>query len=121
MRYEDAINAVKAAIETGYVPGGGVTYLALSAEPFRTQIVEQVEKSAREEMKGIDEETGQEFQVVGKFMAGVYFPCGCCSRCHAGGSLSCYSTTFLRLCLLQKKWKVKSNYRRLVLLSLRIR
>lgn len=66
LRYEDAINAVRAAIETGYVPGGGVTYLALSTEQFRKKVLDAVEQTAREEMKGVDESTGEEFQVVGK-------------------------------------------------------
>ncbi|XP_022586689.2 chaperonin CPN60, mitochondrial [Cyclospora cayetanensis] len=64
LRYEDAINAVRAAIETGYVPGGGVTYLALSTDQFRSKVLKMVEETAREEMKGIDESTGEEFQVV---------------------------------------------------------
>lgn len=64
LRYEDAINAVRAAIETGYVPGGGVTYLALSTEQFRNKVLTMVEQTAREEMKGVDESTGEEFQVV---------------------------------------------------------
>ncbi|KAL8270934.1 hypothetical protein Esti_005146 [Eimeria stiedai] len=64
LRYEDAINAVRAAIETGYVPGGGVTYLALSTEQFRKKVLDMVEQTAREEMKGVDESTGEEFQVV---------------------------------------------------------
>ncbi|CDJ49084.1 TCP-1/cpn60 chaperonin family protein, putative [Eimeria brunetti] len=64
LRYEDAINAVRAAIETGYVPGGGVTYLALSTEQFRKKVLDTVEQTAREEMKGVDESTGEEFQVV---------------------------------------------------------
>lgn len=67
LRYEDAINAVRAAIETGYVPGGGVTYLALSTDQFRKKVLDAVEQTAREEMKGVDESTGEEFQVVGKF------------------------------------------------------
>lgn len=108
MRYEDAINAVKAAIETGYVPGGGVTYLALSSEPFRSQIVDQVEKSAREEMKGIDEETGEEFQVVGKCLIGVHhFQCLLMGALHSESSLKSKSHTFRMSCLLQRKWKVK--------------
>ncbi|KAL8451834.1 hypothetical protein Emed_001714 [Eimeria media] len=64
LRYEDAINAVRAAIETGYVPGGGVTYLALSTDQFRKKVLDMVEQTAREEMKGVDESTGEEFQVV---------------------------------------------------------
>lgn len=64
LRYEDAINAVRAAIETGYVPGGGVTYLALNTEQFRNKVLSMVEQTAREEMKGVDESTGEEFQVV---------------------------------------------------------
>ncbi|CDJ27066.1 LOW QUALITY PROTEIN: Chaperonin GroEL, related [Eimeria mitis] len=64
LRYEDAINAVRAAIETGYVPGGGVTYLALSTDQFRKKVLDTVEQTAREEMKGVDESTGEEFQVV---------------------------------------------------------
>lgn len=43
-----------------------MTYLALSTEQFRKTVLDTVEKTAREEMKGVDESTGEEFQVVGK-------------------------------------------------------
>ncbi|EPT30689.1 chaperonin cpn60, putative [Toxoplasma gondii ME49] len=50
LRYEDSINAVRAALETGYVPGGGVTYLALSTDEFYNKIVADIEAAAKAEM-----------------------------------------------------------------------
>jgi len=61
LRYEDAINAVRAAMETGYVPGGGVTYLAVANPAFEEQVLAEVEKSAKAELLGIDEETGEQY------------------------------------------------------------
>lgn len=49
LRYEDSINAVRAALETGYVPGGGVTYLALSTKEFYEKIAKDIEESAKTE------------------------------------------------------------------------
>eukprot|EP00918_Siedleckia_nematoides_P005464 GHVU01012026.1.p1 GENE.GHVU01012026.1~~GHVU01012026.1.p1 ORF type:complete len:407 (-),score=112.64 GHVU01012026.1:801-2021(-) len=53
LRYEDAINAVRAALETGYVPGGGVTYLAVASKTFTQKVLNEVETSARDYVKGI--------------------------------------------------------------------
>lgn len=45
LRYEDAINAVRAALETGYVPGGGVTYLAMQRPEFVNKVMAELESS----------------------------------------------------------------------------
>lgn len=50
LRYEDAINAVRAAMETGFVPGGGVTYLHLASPQFVEEALKQVEEGARQEL-----------------------------------------------------------------------
>ncbi|OXB70882.1 UNVERIFIED_CONTAM: hypothetical protein H355_006987, partial [Colinus virginianus] len=56
LRYEDSINAVRAALETGYVPGGGVTYLALSTKEFYDKIAQDIEASAKAETSNNGEE-----------------------------------------------------------------
>lgn len=67
LRYEDSINAVRAALETGYVPGGGVTYLALSTDEFFKKIADDIEATARNEMVCDGEEpVGAAAEVVGK-------------------------------------------------------
>nr|CEL65848.1 TPA: TCP-1/cpn60 chaperonin family protein, putative [Neospora caninum Liverpool] len=65
LRYEDSINAVRAALETGYVPGGGVTYLALSTDEFYSKIVAEIEEAAKTEMTcDGDEPVGAAAEVV---------------------------------------------------------
>eukprot|EP00922_Rhytidocystis_sp_ex-Travisia-forbesii_P035448 GHVS01052611.1.p1 GENE.GHVS01052611.1~~GHVS01052611.1.p1 ORF type:complete len:727 (+),score=202.59 GHVS01052611.1:110-2182(+) len=58
LRYEDAINAIRAAMETGYVPGGGVTYLALAAGQFREKVMRHVEETTKDEFH--EEEEGDD-------------------------------------------------------------
>jgi len=59
LRYEDAINAVRAALEGGFVPGGGVTYLALASPDFEKRCMEEVERTAKQEVVGVDLDTGE--------------------------------------------------------------
>ncbi|KAF8819457.1 putative chaperonin cpn60 [Cardiosporidium cionae] len=54
MRYEDALSAVRAAVETGYVPGGGVTYLALSSPAFVSQVMDQIEDMAHKSLVSVE-------------------------------------------------------------------
>lgn len=61
-----------------------MTYLALSTEQFRKTVLDMVEKTAREEMKGVDESTGEEFQVVGKCCLALSVPAACASQCNCG-------------------------------------
>lgn len=61
LRYEDAINAVRAAIETGYVPGGGVTYLAMVNEKFYKEVLDHVEVTTRDEMAGVVNDSGEKY------------------------------------------------------------
>jgi len=61
LRYEDAINAVRAALDTGYVPGGGVTYLAVCRPEFEEKVLKGIEDSAREEMSGTGEDNSQSY------------------------------------------------------------
>lgn len=56
LRYEDAINAVRAAMETGYVPGGGVSYLQMQSPEFTQKVMKSIEDSVTEEMKPTDPE-----------------------------------------------------------------
>lgn len=56
LKYEDAINAVRAALETGYVPGGGVTYLEVSTPEFEKKVMQEVEQNARKEMNQMIDE-----------------------------------------------------------------
>ncbi|KAK2195168.1 bifunctional GroEL-like apical domain superfamily/Chaperonin Cpn60-GroEL-TCP-1 family/Chaperonin Cpn60-GroEL/TCP-1-like chaperonin intermediate domain superfamily/GroEL-like equatorial domain superfamily [Babesia duncani] len=56
LRYEDAINAVRAAMETGYVPGGGVTYLAMQRPEFVEKVMNNIQSSVNAEMKSPDSE-----------------------------------------------------------------
>eukprot|EP00922_Rhytidocystis_sp_ex-Travisia-forbesii_P024038 GHVS01035312.1.p1 GENE.GHVS01035312.1~~GHVS01035312.1.p1 ORF type:complete len:731 (+),score=139.69 GHVS01035312.1:181-2373(+) len=62
LRYEDAINAIRAAMETGYVPGGGVTYLAMATPDFRAKVLKHVGDTTLEEFKddGADEDDGSD-------------------------------------------------------------
>ncbi|KJP88745.1 chaperonin CPN60, mitochondrial [Plasmodium fragile] len=46
-KYEDATNAVKSAIDIGYVPGGGVTYL----EIIKSNFLNEIHKKIEEELK----------------------------------------------------------------------
>ncbi|WBY61106.1 60 kDa chaperonin [Plasmodium yoelii yoelii] len=43
-KYEDATNAVKSAIDIGYVPGGGVTYLEIIKSNFINEIHKKIEE-----------------------------------------------------------------------------
>lgn len=54
LRYEDAINAVRAAMETGYVPGGGVSYLHMQSPQFTEKVMKRIEESVTEELKPQD-------------------------------------------------------------------
>ncbi|KAK1441879.1 60 kda heat shock protein [Babesia gibsoni] len=56
LRYEDAINAVRAAMETGYVPGGGVSYLQMQSPEFTEKVMKSIEASVNEELKPKDPE-----------------------------------------------------------------
>ncbi|EKX72581.1 chaperonin 60 kDa, putative [Theileria equi strain WA] len=56
LRYEDSINAVRAAMETGYVPGGGVTYLAMQRPEFVEKVMKNIEDSVNEELNSPDSE-----------------------------------------------------------------
>ncbi|EAN30941.2 TCP-1/cpn60 chaperonin family protein [Theileria parva strain Muguga] len=50
LRYEDAINAVRAAMETGYVPGGGVTYLQMQNPEFTRKLMEYIKNTVDKEL-----------------------------------------------------------------------
>ncbi|XP_954903.1 chaperonin CPN60, putative [Theileria annulata] len=49
LRYEDAINAVRAAMETGYVPGGGVTYLQMQNQDFTNKLMDYIKNTVDKE------------------------------------------------------------------------
>lgn len=51
LRYEDSINAVRAAMETGFVPGGGVTYLHLASPSFVDVALARIEEGARQDLE----------------------------------------------------------------------
>ncbi|GAW83697.1 chaperonin CPN60, mitochondrial precursor [Plasmodium gonderi] len=58
-KYEDATNAVKSAIDIGYVPGGGVTYLEIIKSNFINEIHKKIEEELQnsgnqEEKKYLD-------------------------------------------------------------------
>ncbi|SCN63422.1 60 kDa chaperonin, putative [Plasmodium chabaudi chabaudi] len=58
-KYEDATNAVKSAIDIGYVPGGGVTYLEIIKSNFINEIHKKIEEQfqnvgSQEEKKYLD-------------------------------------------------------------------
>ncbi|GFE53906.1 chaperonin cpn60 [Babesia ovis] len=54
LRYEDAINAVRAAMETGFVPGGGVAYLAMQSPEFTAKAEKNIKDSVKNEMRPSD-------------------------------------------------------------------
>ncbi|GBE62305.1 chaperonin mitochondrial [Babesia ovata] len=56
LRYEDAINAVRAAMETGFVPGGGVAYLAMQSPAFTAKAEKHIADTVKTEMKPTDPE-----------------------------------------------------------------
>ncbi|EDO07057.1 TCP-1/cpn60 chaperonin family protein [Babesia bovis T2Bo] len=54
LRYEDAINAVRAAMETGFVPGGGVAYLAMQSPEFTAKAERHINDTVTAEMRPSD-------------------------------------------------------------------
>ncbi|UKK01439.2 chaperonin CPN60 [Theileria orientalis] len=68
LRYEDAINAVRAAMETGYVPGGGVTYLQMQKEPFQNMVMDHVKNTINQEQTSQFSTNENEAEMGGEYV-----------------------------------------------------